>query len=147
MTEESKIPDTGKVQAPDTATPQGGVFSDDSEVPIPDGAFYSPDDPIASSEGDIPDDAFFSPDDPLTLETGGEGVVTGMGGADDQSMGKGGGLVWEIMNTAALMERLGRDLRDHGMEALRVYPETEPMDALLRSFVAGFLVGKMEEEE
>jgi hypothetical protein len=147
MTEESRIPESSEAGAPEAVAPKGEVAEEGSQNPIPDDAFYSPDDPIVSAEGDIPDDAFYSPDDPVALEEDGEGVVTGMNGADARSRGKGRGLGWDLMNTAALMERLGRDLREHGMEALRVYPETEPMDAMLRSFVAGFLVGRMEEED
>jgi hypothetical protein len=33
------------------------------------------------------------------------------------------------------------------MEALQVHPETEPMDAMLRSYIAGYLVGRTDAEE
>ena len=147
MSEESKLPEGTEPQAPQAVAPEGVQEGDDEGVPIPHDAFFSPDDPIVRSEGDIPDDAIFSPDDPLTRSDGGEGVVTGMAGTRGQAQGKGRGLAWEIQNTAKLMDTLARELRGQGMEALKLRPETEPMDAMLRSFVAGFLVGRMDEEE
>lgn len=129
----------------EVAVPDGtGVEEEDTT--IPEDAFYSPDDPIASSEGDIPEDAIFSPDDPLTRTEDREGEVTGIGGSAAPPPQKGRGLAWELRYTADLLKALERDLREHGMEALRVHPDTEPMDAMLRSFVAGFLVGRLEEE-
>ena len=147
MSEESKLPEGTEPQAPQAVAPEGVQGGDDEAVPIPNEAFFSPDDPIVRSEGEIPDDAIFSPDDPLARSDGGEGVVTGMAGARGQTQGKERGLAWEIQNTAKLMGTLSRELREQGMEALKVRPGSEPMDAMLRSFVAGFLVGRMDEEE
>lgn len=120
--------------------------SEEEGSSLPQDALYSPEDPIATPEGEIPDDAIFSPDDPLTRSEGGEGVVTGMGGSTDGTARKGRGLEWELRYTADLLKNLERGLREQGMEALRVHPDVEPMDAMLRSFIAGFLVGRMEEE-
>jgi hypothetical protein len=146
MTEDSRIPDNDEAEVAEVVAPEGAAENADREVSIPDDAFFSPDGPIALAEGDIPPDAFYSPDDPLAADDDGEGIVTGMDGVDARNLGKGRGLLWEMMNTAAIMERLGRDLREHGMGALKVHPETEPMEAMLRSFVAGFLVGQIEED-
>lgn len=147
MSEESKLPEGTEPQAPQAVAPEDVQEGKDEAVPFPKDAFFSPDDPIVRSEGEIPDDAIFSPDDPLTRSETGEGVVTGMAGTRGRTQGKGRGLAWEIQNTAKLMDTLARELREQGMEALKVRPETEPMDAMLRSFIAGFLVGRMDEEE
>mgnify|MGYP001828392851 CR=1 FL=1 len=115
---------------------------DDAEVPDPEASLEE--DQEDTSE--IPDDAFYSPDDPLTRTPDGEGVVTGMNLEDKHKMGRGKGLAWEIRATASLLEQLGRELRDQGMAALKVHPEMAPMDAMIRGFVAGYLVGQTDEE-
>jgi hypothetical protein len=98
----------------------------------------------------IPDEAIFSPDDPI-LRVGEErGVVTGMGGEDrglDAPIGRMGDLAWEIRHAANIMSGLAEALKEQGMEALKVHSETEPMDAVLRSFIAGYLVGRTDAEE
>ena len=33
------------------------------------------------------------------------------------------------------------------MEALRVHPDTAPMDAMLRSYIAGYLVGRDDSQD
>lgn len=144
MADEPSIPEGGDAEAQDPETP----LAEDQENAndIPDDAFYSPDDPIAQAEGEIPEDAIFSPDDPLTRTPDGEGVVTGMDLDDGRRAGRGKGLAWEIRATASLLERFGRELRDQGMEALKVHPEMAPMDAMIRAFVAGYLVGRTDEE-
>ncbi len=38
------------------------------------------------------------------------------------------------------------DLRERGVEALRTHPEMEPLDGMLRGLVAGFLLGRQENE-
>ena len=141
MSEEPRSP-----EAP-TADPAGDL--DEDEVlgaDIPEDAFYSPDDPIVRAEGEIPDDAIYSPDEPLTRSEELEGVVTTMSGLAASELGGGGDLQWEIRRVTHMMEALARDLKEHGMEALKVHPETEPMDAMLRSYIAGYLVGRTEEE-
>jgi len=147
MSEEPRFPEGPETDAPEDVAPVGLEEGDDEVMSIPDDAFFSPDDPIGRSEGDIPDDAIFSPDGAIGRLDEGEGVVMGMGGGDDRDYGKGRGLAWEIRNTATLMETLARELREQGMAALRVHAQTQPMDAMLRSYVAGFLVGRMDEEE
>jgi hypothetical protein len=131
----------------ESSFPEGVETGDGSGKAIPDEAFFSPDDPITQAEGAIPNDAIFSPDDPLIRSDDHEGVVVGMGGGDDRDYRKGKGLAWEIRNTAAIMEALARELNEKGMEALRVHPDTVPMDAMLRSYVAGYLVGRLDGEE
>lgn len=146
MIRNPRFPDDAGSEDADVAAPDGSG-KEEKDTTIPEDAFYSPDDPIALSEGEIPEDAIFSPDDPLTRSEDGEGVVTGIGGSALRPPQKGRGLAWELRYTADLLKRLERDLREHGMEALRIHPDTEPMDAMLRSFIAGFLVGRMEGEE
>jgi len=125
------------------ATGEDGAEVEDS---IPDHAFYSPEDPIARAEGEIPREALFSPDDPLKRSDLSEGVVTRLDGRVDHSPDEASSLSWKVRMTADLMEALARELREQGLGALKVRPETEPMDAMIRSFVAGYLVGKLEEE-
>jgi len=114
---------------------------------FPEDAFFSPDDPIARPEGEIPDDALFSPDDPLKREPPEDGVVTHLSGRADRVPDKPRSLVWRVRLTADLLERLAKDLREQGLEALKVHPESERMDAIIRSFVAGYLVGQMGDED
>ncbi len=143
MVGESRPPE--EVGAEEALAEEADLELEDSS--IPEDAFFSPDDPIADSEGEIPEDAIFSPDDPLIQSEAGEGVVTGMGGWAAGPPPDGRGIEWEIRRTADLLKSLERNLREHGMEALRVHPEVEPMDAMLRSFIAGYLVGSMEGED
>lgn len=109
---------------------------------IPDPPDGSGTDPLAPTEGEIPEDAIFSPDDPILINEVVEGVVTGMAGRSEIDTGAAGDLAWEIRHTANIMNALSKALKEQGMEALKLHPETEPMDAVLRSFVAGYLVGK-----
>jgi len=104
----------------------------------------------ASVEGVIPEEAIFSPDDPIVKEGEERGVVTGMGGEgmpSDPSPEQIGDLAWEIRHAANIMNGLASALKEQGMDALKVHSETEPMDAVLRSFIAGYLVGRTESEE
>ncbi len=143
MNEDSRLP---RGAVPDAHGPTAGGFDSGEEASsIPEDAFYNPDDPIVAVEGAIPDDAIFSPDDPITRgDDGEEGVVTGMDGETDEETRSGGDLTWQIRRTSNILESLAHALRDQGMEALRIHPETEPMDAMLRSFVAGYLVGRTD---
>ena len=133
------------------ASTDGQIFASDTDAEdegsaIPDDAFFSPDDPIATAEGDIPDDAIFSPDDPIFQDDPEEGVVTDMGGSTAQRL-RATGLAWEMRKAADTLEALSRDLKERGMEALKVYPDTEPMAAMLRSYIAGYLIGSADDEE
>ena len=146
MTGNPRLPDDPDAEEADAAVPDG-TGAEEEDTTLPENAFYSPDDPIARSEGEIPADAIFSPDDPLTRSEDEEGEVTGIGGSSVRPPQTGRDLVWELRYTADLLKALQRDLREHGMEALRIHPDTEAMDAMLRSFIAGYLVGRMEGEE
>ena len=143
MTENSKAPEG---VSPDATDGPPGAEVGDADTSVPIDAFFSPDDPIAEPEGVIPEEALFSPDDPLTRSVQ-EGVVTSLGGKAVRSREKARSLIWEIRHTAELLEVLARELREQGLEALKVNPESEPMDAMIRSFVAGYLVGQLDEEE
>ena len=144
MNEDSRPPEALASDAAETPVSEG--HQDEMGSAIPDDAFYSPDDPIARAEGDIPDDAIFSPDDPIYQEDPEEGVVTDMGGSTAQPL-RATGLSWEMRKTADTLEALARDLKERGMEALRVHSDTETMDAMLRSYIAGYLIGRADEEE
>lgn len=105
--------------------------------------------PAGSEEAGIPEDAIFSPDDPIVREGEERGVVTGMGGEDTtggEGSGQAGDLAWEIRHAANIMTGLARALQEQGMDALKVHKETDPIDAVLRSFIAGYLVGRTESE-
>jgi hypothetical protein len=103
-----------------------------------------------SEDEAIPEEAIFSPDEPIVREGEEPGVVTGMGGVDARDAAAQGGegdLAWEIRHAAHIMTGLAKALQDQGMDALKVDPETEPMDAVLRSFIAGYLVGRTDSAE
>lgn len=116
----------------------------DEHGAIPEEAFYSPDDPISRREGGVPEEAFFSPDDPIAGRGREEGVVTGMAGRAEREMESGGDLTWQIRYISNVLESLAQALREQGIEALRIHPDSDPVDAMLRSFVAGYLVGKTD---
>jgi hypothetical protein len=145
MNEDPRRPEALPSKSADALAPDFDPEGSDAE--IPEDAFYSPDDPIAQREGAIPADAFFSPDDPIFRSGPVEGVVTTMSGISVGEMRGKGDLRWEIRHAANIMDALARDLKERGMEALRVHPETEPMDAMLRSYIAGFLVGRTDTQE
>jgi len=144
MTEESKEP--AEVQTEDQEA-VGRKSLEGFEGLFPKDAFFSPDDPIARAEGEIPEDALFSPDDPLKTAPLEPGVVTRLSGKAGRSPDRPRSLVWRVRLTADLLERLAKDLREQGLEALKVHPESERMDAIIRSFVAGYLVGQMGDED
>ena len=142
MSEDPRLPEASAADAVDDPTSDEVLGAD-----IPDDAFYSPDDPIARREGDIPDDAIYSPDDPITRAEAPEGVVTTMSGLDASQLGGEGELLWEIRRVTNILEALAREMKEHGVEALRVHPESDPMDAMLRSYDACYLVGRTDLEE
>jgi hypothetical protein len=111
---------------------------------IPAEAVFSPDDPIAKEEGEIPLDAIYFPDDPIIVNKVVDGVVTGMAGDPHPGKTTEGDLTWQIQHAAHIMNALSKALKEQGLEALKVHPETEPIDAVLRSFVAGYLIGKSD---
>ncbi len=146
MTKDLRFSQDSAPVSSDPGAVDGGPEVEDAA--IPEDAFYNPDDPIAHTEGVIPEDAIFSPDGPIARQDEGvEGIVTGMAGEAEEHAVVGGDLAWQIRRTSNILESLSHALREQGMEALRVHPETEPMDAMLRSFVAGFLVGRLEGRE
>ena len=144
MSEDTRFPEEPTPEGSGVAMPD--VEGEEEGADIPDDAFYSPDDPIARPEGDIPDDAIFSPDDPIAREDEdlGEGVVTGIGGTMGGEYGVSGNMAYELRHAANIMDALAKAIKEQGVEALRVHPETEPVDAMLRSFVAGFIVGRTD---
>lgn len=115
--------------------------------PIPPEAIFSPDDPIAQPVGEIPEDAIYSPDDPILIKEVVDGVVTRMSGKEHGDPRASGNLAWEIRHAANIMNALSQALRERGVEALKLRPETEPLDAILRSFVAGYLVGRTDRRD
>jgi hypothetical protein len=133
--EDSQDPATDGQEAEETAAEDGA---------IPEEAFYSPDDPISRREGGIPEEAFYSPDDPIAVREREEGEVTGMAGRAEREMGSGGDLTWQIRYISNVLEGLAQALRKQGVQALRIHPDSDPVDAMLRSFVAGYLVGKTD---
>ncbi len=152
MTEDPKSADGSREgqapDAPDTTPAEETAQGTGSE--LLDEALAALEGSAVSVEGVIPEEAMFSPDDPI-LKVGEErGVVTGMGGEDrpsDPSLERVGDLAWEIRHAANIMKGLATSLKEHGMDALKVHSDTEPMDAVLRSFIAGYLVGRTDPEE
>lgn len=114
---------------------------------FPPHAFFFPDDPIAKPEGEIPREALFSPDEPLRREEEVEGAVTRLNGNLTRSPDVPPSLAGKLRHTADLMESFSRELREQGLEALKVRPDSGPIDVMIRSFVAGYLVGQIEDEE
>ena len=134
MSEEARTPgEQARKELPETES-----------APIPPEAIFSPDDPIAQPVGEIPEDAIYFPDEPILINEVVDGVVTRMSGEDHGDSTVAGNLAWEIRHAANIMNALSRALRERGMEALKLHSETEPMEAALRSFVAGYLVGRMD---
>lgn len=134
--EEAKNMDAPEdIAGTEAAEPGGG---------IPAEAVYSPDDPIAKEEGEIPLDAIYFPDDPILVNKAVDGVVTGMAGNSRPDAGGEGDLSWQIQHAARIMNALSKALKEQGLEALKVDPDIEPIDAVLRSFVAGYLIGKTD---
>lgn len=144
MTEDPNLPDNQTPAGAADAEPGNSQTPEETASTIPDEALYSPDDPISPMEGEIPEDAIFPPDGPIAREESEEGIVTGMSGVDDPALRVSSGVLWEIRHTADLLRNLERTLREKGVEALHIHPDVEPMDAMLRSFIAGFLVGRLE---
>lgn len=137
-----------ETDAPDTIPGEGEAQGTGSE--LLDEALAALEGSAVSVEGVIPEEAMFSPDDPILKEGEERGVVTGMGGEgipSDRPLDQIGDLAWEIRHAANIMNGLATALKEHGMEALKVHSDTEPMDAVLRSFIAGYLVGRTDPEE
>ena len=130
---------------PDGPVARGAESAEEGRDAIPPQAFYSPDDPIARPEGEIPSEAMFSPDEPLRREEDEEGVVTRLNGNFTHPPEIAPSLVWKLRHTADLMENLAQELREQGLGALKVNPDSGPVDTMIRSFLAGYLVGQMEE--
>lgn len=145
--DEAEIPQRGAHPLPSSEVEEGASEAGGGE--IPEDAIFNPDDPIARPEGEIPEDAIFSPDEPIVRREPGAspGVVTGVGSAGVRRKPWEGDLAWQIRRTSHLLESLAHALREQGLEALRVHPETDPMDAMLRAFVAGYLVGRLDIRE
>lgn len=143
MTEDSKTPFDVPHEGRDE---EGRAGLEEFRSLFPEDAVYSPDDPIARPEGEIPEDALFSPDQPLKRDPGEEGVVTRLSGNSDGITDEPGSRAWRVRLTADLLERLARDLRERGLEALTVPPGSGRMDTMIRSFVAGYLIGREEDE-
>jgi len=143
-TEEEAVASTAEAEGPPLAEGGESQTTRAADSAFPDEALISPDDPISPVEGDIPEDAIFPPDGPIARKEPSEGIATGMSGADDPTLRVTSGVIWEIRHTADLLRNLERTLRERGVEALQIHPDVEPMDAMLRSFIAGFLVGRLE---
>ncbi len=148
-----KPPDEGETSGlvvPPSHGPEGeDETSQAGAGEIPEDAIFNPDDPIVRAEGEIPEDAIFSPDEPIARREPGlsKGVAAGIRGGGGRRKPWEGDLAWQIRRTSHLLESLAHALREQGMEALRVHPETDAMDAMLRAFVAGYLVGRLDIRE
>jgi hypothetical protein len=152
MTEDPTSPEGSPVeQPPDVSkTPTSAEAEGSTDSTLLEEALAALEKASDSEEGGIPQEAIFSPDEPIVREGEERGVVTGMSGVDvrdEAAQGGGGDLAWEIQHAAHIMTGLAKALQDQGMDALKVDPETEPMDAVLRSFIAGYLVGRTDSPE
>lgn len=141
---DSELPEPLDAAEESAGGPEGS--EEGSKDPIPREALFSPDEPIARPEGYIPGHALFSPDDPVRQDDSGEGIVTNLGGREIKNAAEARSLLWEVRVAADLMETLARDLREEGLGALKLNPGAEPLDVMIRSFVAGYLIGKLDEE-
>jgi len=156
MSEDERVSSEGDSGGSDRSEPPGEPRDDEEEgaeanaevhAAFPRDALYSPDDAIVRPEGEIPKDAIYSPDDPIAGGHEAEGVVTGMGGEAQEEATSGRDRVRQIRHVAHVLENLARELQDQGMRALRVRPSSDPVDAMLRTFVAGYLVGRSDVQD
>lgn len=151
MNDETIYPE-GPVE--ETDTPVTSAEEDaEAEGSVPDDAFIMPDQPIRHSARGVPDEAFISPDEPIIRsEPDPDKVeVTGIGGRSKKKPVAArklaaGSREWNIRHAADLLDHLAVELREHGLDALHVHPDIEPLDAMLRGLIAGFLVGRGEME-
>ncbi len=115
---------------------------------VPADAFISPDEPIRRS--DEWDEALISPDDPIVRREpprapadGDDVEVTGIGAGErvypDEVLSAN---PIDVERLAGRLETLARDLREKGAAALRVPPDADGTDAVLRAFLSGYLEGR-----
>jgi hypothetical protein len=152
MTEDPTSPEgSPEEQNPDASkTPPSDEEADGTDSSLLEEALAALEKASDSEDDVIPEEAIFSPDEPIIRQGEERGIVTGMGGVDDRDQAAQGGegdLAWEIQHAAHIMTGLAKALRGQGMDALKVDPDTEPMDAVLRSFIAGYLVGRTDSAE
>jgi hypothetical protein len=156
MSEDERVSSEGDSGESDRSEPPGEPRDDEEEgaeanaeghAAFHRDALYSPDDAIARPEGEIPKDAIYSPDDPIVREQKTGGVVMGMAGEEDEEPLSGEELIRQIHHMAHVLETLARDLQERGMEALRLRPDSDPADAMLRTFVGGYLVGRSDVQD
>jgi hypothetical protein len=106
-------------------------------------AFISPDEPLPERKIELRPDFR----DDVTLEPGEAGIVVGMDMDDqlehDEVVSGGDPHLMEVM---AAVAKLAEDLRQRGEAGLRASAGLSRLEATLRSYCVGYLVGRRAEE-
>lgn len=87
-----------------------------------------------------------SEEDPFAREEGLPGIATGIGGSSESVRVEAGDLAWEIRRAANTLSSLSRELEEGGLEALRIKSRTDPLESLIRTLLAGYLIGRTDRQ-
>ena len=96
---------------------------------VPEDAFISPDEPLVTDKFR---EAIISPDDPLQSPEDEGGIVVGMDGSTEHEVASGAMLL-DADQVAAVLEAVAEDLKEQGINALKVEPGTPEFQAALKT--------------
>ncbi len=112
----------------DTGAMSGAVSKPKKER-VWDEAFISPDEPLVTDKFR---EAIISPDDPLEPPEDEGGVVVGMDGSTKHEIASSSMLL-DANQVASVLEMVSEDLRQQGINGLRVEPGTSEFEAALKT--------------
>ncbi len=106
-----------------------GAVSKPKKERVWDEAFISPDEPLVRDKFR---EAIISPDDPLEPPEDEGGVVVGMDGSTKHEIASSSMLL-DANQVASVLEMVSEDLRQQGINGLRVEPGTSKFEAALKT--------------
>ncbi len=103
---------------------------------IPKDAFIFPDDPMVY---DPFRDALISPDDPFEPREEERGIVVGMDGSTKDERALSAGVLLGLDQVAAALEAVSLELKENGIDGLRIAPGLSTFEKNLKNHLAEYL--------
>ena len=120
----------------DVTDAAGGNGSELDDRMIPKDAFIFPDEPMVH---DPFRDALISPDEPLEPRQDEGGIAVGMDGSTDHDGAGSADVLLGLNQVAAALEAVSAELKENGIDGLRIAPGLTAFERNLKQHIAEYL--------